>query len=68
MTRRLWNKLLSIAKFLPVLVSHLTEAKGFIYRFINEEGMKVVEQHHIPGCTALVVGRSLEGIPLKVWQ
>ena len=29
-TRRLWKKLLSIAKF-PVLVSHLTEAKGFIY-------------------------------------
>ena len=28
MTRRLWNKLLSITKF-PVLVSHLTEAKAY---------------------------------------
>ena len=45
MTRRLWNYLLSIAKF-PVVVLHLTEAKGFIYRFIkNDKNEGTLEFH-----------------------
>ena len=43
--RELWNYLLSIAKF-PVVVLHLTEAKGFIYRFIKNDKNEGTHEFH----------------------